>query len=102
MHLWIGWKLYDECWTDLPNKIQDAYTLLGFNEDLWDNKGDSSTDDSDWSGLTDEQKVAALLIGYTEGIRPSYSESYSSNAKSYNPCSYTRAVSIARAKSYYP
>lgn len=59
---------YDEDWVDLPRAIQDAYTILGYTEDIWCDGGEASTDSLDWADLSDEQREAALFIGYTEDL----------------------------------
>jgi len=59
---------YDECWTDLPQEIQDSFIALGYSETLWDEGGEVASDDFDWAELTAAQLAAAVLIGYTEEI----------------------------------
>ena len=62
----LEWEAYD--WQDLPETVQQAYTRLGWSEELWDNGLTSSTDDVEWSQLTAAQQQAALFLGYTEAL----------------------------------
>lgn len=57
---------YDEDWADLSQEVQDAYEILGYNEQLWDEGGVVFSDDYDWIELTPEMLEAAVLLGYTE------------------------------------
>jgi len=59
---------YDMCWAELPPDVQDAYALLGFDENMWDNAIAPEYEDYDWIELSDEQRDAALSIGYTEAM----------------------------------
>ncbi|KAL7537925.1 hypothetical protein ACHAXR_008164 [Thalassiosira sp. AJA248-18] len=61
-------QYYDECWVDLPQQVQDGYTILGWTEQLWTEGGVAFTDDLNWVELSSEQQAAALSIGYTEEI----------------------------------
>lgn len=63
-------ELYgDEWWRDLPPEIQTAFTVLGWNETIWD-AGDENnnppSEDMDWDELTPEMQDAASTIGYTK------------------------------------
>jgi hypothetical protein len=55
-------------WVDIPFDIQSAYTVLGYNQNSWDNGIEVDADTVDWAELTPEQQEAALFIGYTEFI----------------------------------
>jgi len=57
---------YDEFWADLPPEIQDAYSMLGFNEAAWNLALPTKADDYWWHELPQEMKEAAIFIGYTE------------------------------------
>ena len=59
-------QYYSEAWNNLPQEIQDAFTVMGYTENLWDFGGAVSTNDLDWTELTAEQQEAALFIGFTE------------------------------------
>lgn len=53
-------------WVDLPPEIQDAYSVLGYNQNAWDKGLEVEADNTDWADLSPEQVNAALFIGYTE------------------------------------
>ena len=56
---------YDDYdWEELPEEVQKAATILGYDEDKWDNDEETEFDDYDWDELTDEQKAAAAVFGY--------------------------------------
>jgi hypothetical protein len=55
---------YDLNWVDIPFDIQSAYTVLGYNQNSWDNGIEVDADTVDWAELTPEQQEAALFIGY--------------------------------------
>jgi len=57
---------YELAWVELPPAIQDAYTVLGMNEALWDEGGDSEAGMLDWAMLNEQQQAAAISIGYNE------------------------------------
>eukprot|EP00585_Thalassiosira_rotula_P010783 CAMPEP_0196136300 /NCGR_PEP_ID=MMETSP0910-20130528/4651_1 /TAXON_ID=49265 /ORGANISM="Thalassiosira rotula, Strain GSO102" /LENGTH=1111 /DNA_ID=CAMNT_0041396565 /DNA_START=109 /DNA_END=3444 /DNA_ORIENTATION=+ len=63
---------YNLCWAELPQEIQDAYTVLGTTENVWDNGATTELSlevaDSWWNELTDEQLEAASFIGYTQEL----------------------------------
>jgi hypothetical protein len=60
-------KNYEEYdWEDLPEKIQKAYMVLGYNEDMWDEDKDAPSEDKDWEELTEEEKNAAKVLGFNE------------------------------------
>ena len=57
---------YDLDWSCLPQSIRNAYKVLGYTQNAWDNELEVATDSMDWYMLTPEQQEAALFIGYTE------------------------------------
>lgn len=59
---------YDKYWADLPEDIQQAYTILGYTEELWDTGAALKIYDEDWDNMSSEQQQAALQIGYTSDI----------------------------------
>ena len=56
----------DEWWDDLPLHIQQAYTVLGWDQYSW-NTGSvyPSSESLSWEELTPEMQSAASVIGYT-------------------------------------
>lgn len=56
---------YDEWWADLPPAIQDAYAILGYDENIWNNGLTVPVEDLWWDKMTPEQIEAATFIGYT-------------------------------------
>jgi len=59
-------KYDDYDWAELPEDIQEAFMVLGYNGKLWDKDKAPPTDDLDWDELTKEQQEAAKKVGYTE------------------------------------
>ena len=61
---------YNECWMALPDDICDAYAVLGYTEVIWEDETGQApapaVDDLDWGDLSNEERKAALYIGYTE------------------------------------
>ncbi|KAL7516695.1 hypothetical protein ACHAWX_001682 [Stephanocyclus meneghinianus] len=58
-----------EWWRDLPPEIQDAYTVLGWDETVWDEDDENSYPPSKfmtWVELSPDMKDAAGFIGYTQ------------------------------------
>jgi hypothetical protein len=57
-------KDYEEYdWEDLPEKIQAAYKVLGYDEEMWDYDKDAPSEDKDWEELTEaEQKAAKVRL----------------------------------------
>jgi hypothetical protein len=49
-------------WSSLPANVQNAWTLLGYDEELWDD-GEEPLDKS-WDELSSEQKQAARFLGF--------------------------------------
>mmetsp|Transcript_37823 Transcript_37823/g.55707 ORF Transcript_37823/g.55707 Transcript_37823/m.55707 type:complete len:137 (+) Transcript_37823:48-458(+) len=84
----MGYDDYD--WEELPQKVKDACTELGYTKDIWESDGEvpSSTklyddltsqekdlykvlkmdklSDFDWKQLTSDQQAAATVLGYTQ------------------------------------
>ena len=56
---------YDEFWQDLPEEIQVAYGVLGYNETAWNGGIEPESSGLYWDEITPEQQEAALFIGYT-------------------------------------
>ena len=56
---------YDEFWQDLPEEIQVAYGVLGYNETAWNGGIEPESSGLYWDEVTPEQQEAALFIGYT-------------------------------------
>ncbi|CAB9524375.1 expressed unknown protein [Seminavis robusta] len=54
----------DYWWHELPKDKQDAATVLGWTEKMWDDDGKADTEDLDWGELSHEQKKAAEAFGY--------------------------------------
>ena len=50
----------------MPPDIQDAYTLLGWNETLWDTGNSPPSENANWNELTLEMQDAATHIGFTQ------------------------------------
>jgi hypothetical protein len=57
----------DSYWKDLPIKVQQAASVLGFNEELWNEDGATTAAfDSEWDDLSNEQQSAAKVLGYNQ------------------------------------
>ena len=60
---------YDDFdWAELPADVQEAATVLGYDENIWDIGLPAATDDLAWEELSPEQQAAAALFGYNEEI----------------------------------
>ena len=59
---------YNLWWAELPPLIQEAYSKLLVTETSWDSGLSTEIDDYDWIDLSEEQREAALFIGYTEEL----------------------------------
>jgi hypothetical protein len=58
---------YDEYdWDELPEDIQKAAILLGFDKEIWDTDDEPSDCDEYWKDLTPAQQEAATKLGYNE------------------------------------
>lgn len=55
---------YELYWAELPQSIQDAYEVLGYTDEIWDEGGEVVTGGMGWDQLSQEQRDAALCIGY--------------------------------------
>jgi len=63
----LEWEQYD--WDELPEEVQQAYTTLGWTEELWkSNESPESTVASFWDELTPEQQQAVDVLGYSQGM----------------------------------
>lgn len=60
------WYAYS--WDNLPQPIQDAYAVLGYNKNKWNNGNNSSIYLTPWFELTIEHQEAATSLGYTQEI----------------------------------
>ena len=58
----------DAFWSDLPPDVQAAYTILGFNERMWDAGLEPPSNEMSWDELTPEMQMAAEFLGYTEEL----------------------------------
>jgi hypothetical protein len=57
--------LYDDYdWCDLPELVQDSFTVLGYTQEMWDSEEDPETCDTEFCELSPEQQEAARNIGY--------------------------------------
>jgi hypothetical protein len=57
--------LYDDYdWCDLPELVQDSFTVLGYTQEMWDSDEDPEICDADFCELSPEQQLAAMNIGY--------------------------------------
>ena len=59
---------YHKDWSELPSEIQNAYTILGYNQSAWDDGLGVGVEALGWTDLLPEQQEAAIFIGYTETI----------------------------------
>ena len=59
-------KYDDYDWDELPKEVQDAATVLGYNQKMWDKNKDPDTEDLDWDELTPMQQEAAKVLGYNQ------------------------------------
>lgn len=58
-----GW--YDDFdWVDLPLEIQEAVTVMGYNQSLWDSDSETSVTNKDWVDLTQEEIDALGKLGW--------------------------------------
>ncbi|CAJ1949759.1 unnamed protein product [Cylindrotheca closterium] len=56
---------YDEYdWDDLPLKIQEAATVLGYTGQMWDADAEPASSNKDWEELTLEEQEAARKLGF--------------------------------------
>ena len=53
-------------WEDLPEKVQKAAAVLGYNEDMWDYDKKAPSEDKDWEELTEAEQKAAKVLGYDQ------------------------------------
>ena len=66
-------KLTQECvsagsyettlWADMPVVAQEAATVLGYSQGIWDLGGYSILQSADWAELTDDQRAASEVLG---------------------------------------
>ena len=87
-------KYYHKAWAELPEEIQCAYRVLGWNQEKWTTGQDiPDTDMMYWDDLSHEQQIAAAVIGYTKEIWDGHET---------NDCSATGATLETCAKQHYP
>ena len=53
-------------WADLPKTVQEAATLLGFTSAMWDEDTWPSDLYVEWEELSDKQRNALHVLGYTK------------------------------------
>jgi len=53
-------------WNDLPDYIQDAAAVLGYNKRIWENEEQPESDSKDWDELTNAERRAADILGYNK------------------------------------
>lgn len=57
----------NDYWRDLPENVQEAATVLGYTEALWDDFSQQlAVFDKSWQQITKEQQEAAAVLGYNE------------------------------------
>ncbi|CAJ1948447.1 unnamed protein product [Cylindrotheca closterium] len=60
-------KQYEKyAWKDLPPKVQEAATCLGYTEQLWNENQQDPEKDKYWEELNVHEKEAAKILGYDE------------------------------------
>jgi len=57
------WGTYT--WENLPNEIQKAFEILGYDEELWNTEGTALATTLHWRELTPPQQEQAGILGYT-------------------------------------
>ena len=87
-------KYDDSYWRDLPSNVQRAASLLGYNQELWDNGGDEIHEvwRKEYNHLSDEQKDAANSLGYSEKEW----EKHQCNYPKYNNYNWNELPSVAK------
>jgi len=66
-----GITYQDHCWNELPKDAKNAAKVLGYNENEWNNEdylGSPPTRRNVWFALTDEERAAALFLGWRMAI----------------------------------
>jgi hypothetical protein len=58
----------DEEWVSLPPLIREAFKMLGWTREIWDNDGAVPTDDLLWKELSEEGREAATAVGLLEEV----------------------------------
>jgi hypothetical protein len=57
----------DLSWTDLNSKEQEAWGILGWDEDSWEEETDPpASNDQYWDDLSPAERAAAKKLGYTQ------------------------------------
>jgi len=53
-------------WSDLSSKEKELWTLLGWNQDMWDGNEAPPSADKAWKDLVYTEQYAAMGLGFTE------------------------------------
>jgi len=53
-------------WSELAENEKEAYTVLGYNESLWDGDGVPASEDKDWEKLSPAEQAAADTLGFDQ------------------------------------
>ena len=61
-----GCKYDDYDWDELPEDIQDAAKVLGYDKKMWNKDKEPKESDKDWEELSSEQQEAASKLGYDQ------------------------------------
>ena len=69
-------------WVALPEDIEDAFQVLGYNEELWLSGGAAFSEQLFWYDLTQNQQEQAVVLGFSE---KTWNESRDSNAVATTP-----------------
>jgi len=67
----------DDSWWRLPQEIQEAYGVLGWNEEKWDSYDEEdypNYEGTEWSLLTEDEQEVLKFIGYTQESWDGYIE----------------------------
>ena len=53
-------------WVALPEDIEDAFQVLGYNNELWSSGGAAFSEQLSWYQLTENQQEQAAVLGFSE------------------------------------
>ena len=56
----------DYDWDELPQEVQAAARILGWDKELWDNDGTAFSDKLSWDQMSVELQEAAAILGYDQ------------------------------------
>ena len=62
----MGGKYDDYDWDELPAAVQQAATVLGFTEKIWDDEGETAASEKAWDELNQVEQAAARTLGYNQ------------------------------------